>query len=302
MKLKFYWILVIIAVALIVALFVVLRLDLIDLRTFVTWVMAGVVGDLVAGIVGYILGKREGKAEPQEIGKAFAEESQKLKSRDEAIKAHKDVIYHEILKLLEASYDFEVQSHDTLDYPKPDQELLSHLEAYGILNTFKQMEQLCNDFNDFLDIVLNYTVGQIKELIVQKGITLQLSDTLLYPDSFFSPKELACDLYHKMGSFQPYKLEPISGKDGWFKIGNTVTAGDNKTELESLIAVINDYALTRIPQLKSFNTRRKDALDKTKEFFEALQEIRKKLESGHLLKGQCYLCPNFSQGHESGSV
>lgn len=293
---KFHWILVIIAVVVIVALLVALRLDLLDLRTFMTWLMVDVVSELVVGmIIGYILGKRENKNEPQDIGKAFAEESQKLKNRDEAIKDHKDLIYHEILSLLRTTSDFEVQTQERLAYPELDTELVSHLEAYGVLGIFKEMKELCNDFNVYLSTVLDYTVHQIKELVVQKGITLQLSDTLPHPDSFFSPKELAWDLYHQMESFQPYRLESIAGMDGWFKVGNTVAVGDNETELESLIAVINDYALIRIPQLKSFYTRRQEALDKTKEFFEALQEIKKKLESGHPLKGQCYLCPSFPQ-------
>jgi len=297
MKLKLRWILVIIAVALIIGLFVALRLDLIDLRTLVTWVAVDFVGELVAGIIGYILGKREKQPEPQEIGKAFAEEAQKLRNIDEATKKHNDVIYYEILELLQKSSDFEVQTHDSLDYPALDKELVSHLETYGVLDTFKEMKELCNDFNTYLGYVAIWTADQIKELVVQKGITLQFSDASPYPDRFFSPKEFAWDLCHRIDSFRPYRLEPVGGRDGWFKVGNTVAVGDNKTELESLIGIMNDYSSIRIPQLQSFYTRRKDALKKINEFFEALREIKKELQSGHPLKGQCYLCPSFLSEH-----
>jgi membrane protein implicated in regulation of membrane protease activity len=76
---------------------------------------------LVAGIVGILLWgfkprieralRKRPKAEPkaEELARAIAEESQKLKEKEEAIKKHTEMIYHQIVRLLGVSSHFEVQ-------------------------------------------------------------------------------------------------------------------------------------------------------------------------------------------------
>lgn len=266
--------------------------NLIDLKTLVTWTIAGVIIEVAAGIIGYLLGR---KASTQEIAKAIAEESQKLKEKEDTTKKHTDAIYKEIVKLL----DFEVSFGDWLSYLDTDnfpKEISSHLDAYGALNIAINAKELCKNSNADLKKTINDTAKEFTGLVEKFGekeraegerFSLQCSDIVPHPRNFYSPENLAWDIYHWLERFPPYVIETI---DGRFKIGNIVAETDNKAELESFTKFANEYALGKIELFRKIYDRRLEALHKVKEFADALGEIKKKLDSGHRLEGRCYLC------------
>lgn len=92
------------------------ELQWLDFRQAVTLVIVGVIVEVVAGIIGYLLGRRR---KVEEIAKAIAEESQKLKEKEEVIKKHTNFIYNEIVRLLGKYSDF-VALGDWLSCPNPD--------------------------------------------------------------------------------------------------------------------------------------------------------------------------------------
>jgi hypothetical protein len=277
-----------------IMLYVCYRFNVIDLKDFVTWTMAGVMIEVVGGLIGYLLAKREkSEVQAQEIGKAIAEETQKLREREKAIQMHRDSIYNEIVKLLNKSSILEVQgSTDWLAYPQPEEELASHLEAYGALGIVKEAKVLCEDFNADLDTAINYTKSEFEELVTRKGFSMQRWNNVSYlPERFYSPDLFVWDIYHRLERFQAYVIQPVDGRNGWFKIGNTVASTDNRNEIELFTEFVNDYALKKLALFNAIYKRRVEAIEKIKEFFNALREIRKTLDSGHPLQGQCYLCP-----------
>lgn len=294
---KLRWILIAIIVgtiAIAVFLYEAYVSNLIDLKEFVTWVMADMVAGFIAGIIGLLLGRKKAEPQAEELAKAIAEESQKLKEKEEAIKKHTDLIYNEIIRLLGKSSDFEVQLGDWLSCPDPDKfpkELSSHLEAYNALSIIKNAKQLCQDFNTDLRRAIDDTINEFVKLAESKRFSLQRYDIIPHSDHYYSPDILAWNIYRNAGGFQPYIIEPIQGRDGWSKIGNTVAQTDNKVELEVFTKLANDYSLRKIELFGKFHDKRLEATDKIKEFYDVLREIKKKLDSGHPLQGQCYLCP-----------
>lgn len=268
--------------------------DLIDLKTLVTWTIAGAIIEVAAGIIGYILGR---KTDAQQIAKAIAEESQKLKEKEDAVKKHTDAIYKEIVELL----DFKIPFGDWLSYPDPDsfpRELSSHLEAYSALSIATNAKELCRNSNTDLREAINGTAQEFIKLVDMlaekerangRKFSLQSYDILPHPRNFYSPDILAWNIYHQLEKFQPYVIETI---DSRFKIGNIVAETDNKTELESFTKLANEYALGKIEAFKKVYDGHLEALHKVKDFADALYEIKKKLDSGHRLEGYCYLCPD----------
>jgi len=301
MKLK--WLLVAIGVAIgfLAIGYFAYEFDLIDLKLLVTWIGA----EVLLLILAWLLDKRK-KPEPrtEELAKAIAEESQKLKEREDADKKHANLIYGEIDEQLKLySYWCESNLGDWLSCPNPDtftKELSSHLEAYNALDIAKNAKQLCDKFNADLEKALNDTEEEFeknlekKENIEGKKFSLQRYDIVPHPDRYYSPDILIWNIYHDAGAFQAYKIEPIHGRDGWYRIGNTVAQTDDRAELESFTELVNDYSLKKVELFKKFHDRRKDAMNRMYEFFVALLEIKKKLDSGHHLEGKCYLCPNYT--------
>lgn len=306
---KLRWILTAIIAGIIVIaiiLYVAYQFDLINLKDFVTWVMADMVAGFVAGIIGYLLGRKE-KEEPktEELAKAIAKESQELKEKEEAEKKHTNLIYTEINLLLSGGLSFNFRAvgrmEDRLSCPNPDEfpkELSSHLKAYNALSIATSAKELCKTFNTDLENAINDTIKEFSELVEKlaekeraegKKFSLQRYDILPHPRSFYSPDIVARNIYYNAGNFQPYIIETI---DGRFKIGNTVAETDNRDELETFTRFVNEYSLTKIELFKKVYDRKQKAMNKTKEFSDALKEIMKKLDSGHRLKGRCYLCPN----------
>lgn len=281
--------------------------DLIDQKLFITWVSAEAVLLFFAWLWDR-LKKPSPKAE--ELAKAIAEESQKLKEKEEAIKKHTGLIYNQIIRILGKSSDFEVQLGSSLSCPDPDRfpftkELLSHLEAYNALSIIKSAKELCKTFNTDLEKAINDAIEDFSELVETfaeeerargKRFSLQRYDVLPHPDRYYSPDIVVWNIYHNAGSVQPYEIEPMS-RGGWFRIGNTVAQTDSKDELEYFTKLANEYSLRKKELFKEFYDRRQKAIDKIKEFFDAVREIRKKLDSGHPLQGQCYLCPNCESEH-----
>lgn len=278
--------------------------NLIDLKTLVTWTVAGVIIEMAAGIIGYLLGR---KANAEEIGKAIAEESQKLKAKEEAEEKHTKLIYSEINLFLSGSLSFSFMAvggmQDRLSCTNPDEfpkELASHLEAYNALSIATSARELCKTFNTDLENAINDTIKEFIELVEKlakkehaegRKFSLQRYDYDIVPNprSFYSPDIVARNIYYNAGNFQPYIIETI---DGRFKIGNTVAETDNRDELETFTRFVNEYSLTKIELFKKVYDRKQEAMNKTKEFSDALKEIMKKLDSGHRLEGRCYLCPN----------
>ena len=269
-----------------------------DVSSALAYVLIGsIVGILIWGLKPRIerMFRKKPKAQPEEIGKAIAEESQKLKAKEDAIKKHTDAIYKEIVKLL----DFKVPLGDWLSYPDPDnfpKELSSHLNAYGALNIAINAKELCGNSNADLKKTINDTAKEFTELVEKLGekehaegkrFSLRRYDIVPHPRNFYSPDILAWDIYHQLERFRPYVIETI---DGRFKIGNTVAETDNKAELESFTKFANEYALGKIELFQRVYDRSLEALHKVKEFADASCEIEKKLDSGHRLEGHCYLC------------
>jgi hypothetical protein len=198
--------------------------------------------------------------------------------------------------------DFVAQLGDWLSCFDPDKfpkELASHLEAYDAMSIATIAKELCKSFNIDLENAINGTIKEFAELVEKlaekehaegKKFSLQRYDIVPHPRSFYSPDIVARNIYRNAGEFQPYIIETI---DGRFKIGNpTVAETGDRDELESFTKFVNEYSLTKVELLIAFHDRRRKAMDKIKEFFDTLRETRKKLDSGHRLKGKCYLCPN----------
>ena len=290
-----------IAIAVVVAYlgYLAYMFDLIDLKLFITWVGA----EALLLFFAWLWDKmKKPPPKAEELAKAIAEESQKLKEKEEANKKHTDLIYDEIVRLLGKSSDFEVQLEHSLSCPNPDRfpftkELLSHLEAYNALGIVRNAKELCKTFNTELEKAINDTIKEFSELVEKlaekertedRRFSLQRYDIVPHPRSFYSPDIVAWNIYSNAGKFQPYIIETI---DGRFKIGNpTVAETDNRDELELFTKLVNEYSLANAEFFKAFHDRRQKALEKIKEFFDALREIKKKLESGHRLEGHCYLC------------
>lgn len=278
------------AIIIAIILYLAYQFNLIDLKDFMTWMMSGVVIEVVAGIIGYLLGRKE---KAKELAKAIAEESQKLKEKEEATKKHIEVIHHQIIRLLGVSSHFEVQLGDFLSCLDAEkfpftEELSSHLEAYNALSIIKTAKQLCQDFNTDLKRAIDETIKEFIKLVESQEFSLQRYDSIRHPDRYYSPDILVWDIYRKR--LEPYIIEPHD-RDGWWKIGNTIAQTDNKAELELFTKLANEFSVKKREVFEKFYDRKQEAIGKIKEFFDAIREIKKKLDSGHPLEGQCYLCP-----------
>lgn len=252
-----------------------------------------------------IKNKEAEETSSKEVIKTFAEETQRLRQKEDANQKHANLIYAEIDEQLSRySYWCESNLGDWLSCPNPDtftKELSSHLEAYNASDIARNAKQLCDKFNADLEKAINDTMKKFSELVEKlaekehaegKKFSLQRYDIIPHPDRYYSPDILAWNIYHDAGAFQPYKIEPIQGRNGWCRIGNTVAQTDDRAELESFTELANDYSLKKVELFKKFYDRKKDALNRMHEFFAALLEIKKKLDSGHHLEGKCDLCPN----------
>lgn len=277
-----------------------------DVSSALAYVLIGsMVGILIWGFKPRIerTFRKKSKAQPQELAKAIAEEAQKLKEKEVRNEKHTSLIYNEIVRLLGKYSEFVAQLGDWLSCFDPNKfpkELAPHLEAYNALSIATSAKELCKSFNTDFEKAINDIIIEFTELVEKlaekehadgKKFSLQRYDIIPNPDHYYSPDILAWNIYHNAGRFQPYTIEPIQ-RDGWFKIGNTVAQTDNRIELESFTKLANEYSLRKTELFKKFYDRRIEAIDKIKEFFDALREIKKKLDSGHHLEGKCYLCLN----------
>jgi hypothetical protein len=228
----------------------------------------------------------------------IAEESQKLKEKREAIDKHTKVVYDEIVELVNRSSDFLYRLGHWLYCPDPDkfpEELSSHLSAYNALSIAITAKKQCGDYNIDLEKTTADTETDFISLVESKGFSLKCYGIVPHPDRYYSPDIMAWIIYQSTGNFEPYTIEPAQGRQGWFQTkagANTIAQTDDKVELESFTKLANDYSLGKIEVFKKFHERRQKAWGEVKGFFDALSEIKKKLDSGHLLKGKCHLCPD----------
>jgi len=245
-----------------------------------------------------------GRKDAERQAKLYAQEKQKLEEESKRKEKHTNAVYGEIDDLLTKRADFVAHLGDWLICPDPDgfAEELSHLEAYNALSIVKCAKGLCKTFNTDLDKAIDDTKEEFPELweaFAQKEraegkFSLQRY-TYPYPDRYYSPDIVAWNIYHDAGAFHPYEIQPMRPREGWYRIGNGVAETDNLVELKAFTDFVNDYSLKKVEVFKELHDKRRVAMTKLAEFFDALGQIEKKLKSGNPLKGKCGNCPDGSE-------
>jgi hypothetical protein len=247
-----------------------------------------------------------GRKDAERQAKLYAQEKQKLEEESKRKEKHTKAVYGEIVNLFAKRADFVAHLGDWLICPDPDgfAEELSHLEAYNALSIIKCAKELCKAFNTDLEKAVSDTKNEFAELWEKfaekeckedKKFSLQRYDMMPHPDRYYSPDVLAWNIYHDAGAFHPYEIQPMHQREGWYRVGNGVAETDNLVELKRFTDFANEHSLKKVEVFKELHAKRRVAMAKLEEFFDALGQIERKLKSGNPLKGKCGNCPDNSE-------